>query len=68
MNISFFLKPKVDVSYLVDDCPVRQALEICRHDHRGRFPAPAAVPYPRAARPDDRRAGRAARAAPLGYH
>ena len=27
MNISFFLKPKVDVSYLVDDCPVRQALD-----------------------------------------
>ena len=27
MNISFFLKPNVDVSYLVDDCPVRQALD-----------------------------------------
>ena len=27
MNISFFLKPKVDVSYLADDCPVRQALD-----------------------------------------
>ena len=27
MNISFFLKPKVDVSYLVDDCPVRHALD-----------------------------------------
>ncbi|MDO4271054.1 MAG: CBS domain-containing protein [Eubacteriales bacterium] len=27
MNISFFLKPKVEVSYLFDDCPVRQALD-----------------------------------------
>ena len=27
MNISFFLKPKVDVAYLADDCPVRQALD-----------------------------------------
>lgn len=27
MNISFFLKPKVEVSYLYDDCPVRQALD-----------------------------------------
>lgn len=27
MNISFFLKPKLEVSYLLDDCPVRQALD-----------------------------------------
>ena len=27
MNISFFLKPKPEVSYLLDDCPVRQALD-----------------------------------------
>ena len=27
MNISFFLKPKIEVSYLLDDCPVRQALD-----------------------------------------
>lgn len=27
MNISFFLKPKVEVSYLFDDCPVRQAID-----------------------------------------
>nr|WP_297171623.1 CBS domain-containing protein [uncultured Agathobaculum sp.] len=27
MNISFFLKPKIEVSYLYDDCPVRRALE-----------------------------------------
>lgn len=27
MNISFFLKPKVDVFYIRDDCPVRQALD-----------------------------------------
>lgn len=27
MNISFFLKPKIEVSYLPDDCPVRQALD-----------------------------------------
>ncbi|MDY3618732.1 CBS domain-containing protein [Agathobaculum sp.] len=27
MNISFFLKPKVEVSYLYDDCPVRKALD-----------------------------------------
>ncbi len=26
MNISFFLKPKAEVSYLTEDCPVRQAL------------------------------------------
>lgn len=26
MNISFFLKPKADVSYLYDDCPIQQAL------------------------------------------
>ncbi len=26
MNISFFLKPKSQVSYLYDDCPVRQAM------------------------------------------
>lgn len=26
MNISFFLKPKVEVSHLTADCPVRQAL------------------------------------------
>ncbi len=27
MNISFFLKPKIQVSYLYDDCPVRQAMK-----------------------------------------
>nr|WP_297275327.1 CBS domain-containing protein [uncultured Agathobaculum sp.] len=27
MNISFFLKPKAEVSYLSADCPVRQALD-----------------------------------------
>lgn len=27
MNISFFLKHKIEVSYLLDDCPVRQALD-----------------------------------------
>ena len=27
MNISFFLKPKIDVSYILDDSPVRQALD-----------------------------------------
>ena len=27
MNISFFLKPKAEDSYLTDDCPVRQALD-----------------------------------------
>ena len=27
MNISFFLKPKIDVSYILDDCPVQQALD-----------------------------------------
>ena len=27
MNISFFLKPKIDVSYLLDNCPVRQAMD-----------------------------------------
>ena len=27
MNISFFIKPKLEVSYLLDDCPVRQALD-----------------------------------------
>ena len=27
MNISFFLQPKIEVSYLLDDCPVRQALD-----------------------------------------
>ena len=27
MNISFFIKPKLVVSYLLDDCPVRQALD-----------------------------------------
>lgn len=26
MNISFFLKPKAEISYLTEDCPVRQAL------------------------------------------
>ncbi len=26
MNISFFLKPKSEVTYLYDDCPVRQAM------------------------------------------
>ncbi len=26
MNISFFLKPKIEVSYLYEDCPARQAL------------------------------------------
>ncbi len=26
MNISFFLKPKFEVFYLYDDCPVRQAI------------------------------------------
>ena len=26
MNISFFLKPKAEVSYLTEDCLVRQAL------------------------------------------
>lgn len=27
MNISYFLRPKVTVTYLTDDCPVRQALD-----------------------------------------
>ena len=27
MNISFFLKPKIDVSYLLDNCPVWQAMD-----------------------------------------
>ena len=27
MNISYFLKPKIEVSYLLDDLPVRQALD-----------------------------------------
>ena len=27
MNISFFLKPKIEFSYVRDDCPVRQALD-----------------------------------------
>ena len=27
MNISFFPKPKIDVSYLLDNCPVRQAMD-----------------------------------------
>lgn len=27
MNISFFLKPKAEVSYLFDDCPVMQAMD-----------------------------------------
>ena len=26
MNISFFIKPKIEVSYLYDDIPVRQAM------------------------------------------
>ena len=46
MNISFFLKPKIEVSYLFDDCPVRQALDdmmksgvtaIPVIDHNGRY-------------------------------
>lgn len=27
MNISYFLRPKVTVTYLTDDCPVRRALD-----------------------------------------
>ena len=27
MNISFFLKPKVEVSYLTESCPVQQAMQ-----------------------------------------
>lgn len=27
MNISFFLKPKAEVKYLLDGCPLRQALD-----------------------------------------
>ena len=27
MNISLFLQPKIEGSYLLDDCPVRQALD-----------------------------------------
>lgn len=27
MNISFFIKPKIEVSYLFDDCPAQQALD-----------------------------------------
>lgn len=27
MNISFFLKPKAEVSYVFDDCPVSEALQ-----------------------------------------
>ena len=27
MNISFFLKPKVEVSYLTESCPVQQAIQ-----------------------------------------
>ena len=26
MNISFFLKPKVEVSYLTESCPVQKAI------------------------------------------
>ena len=46
MNISFFLKPKVEVSYLYDDCPVLQAIGDMRQtgftaipliDHKGRY-------------------------------
>ena len=31
MNISFFLKPKIEVSYLYSDCPVRQAMDDMMH-------------------------------------
>ena len=41
MNISFFLKPKVEVSYLTESCPVQKAIDdmlhsgqIRRNDHR----------------------------------
>lgn len=27
MNISFFLKPKVEVSYLTESCPVQKAID-----------------------------------------
>ena len=27
MNISFFLKPKVEVSYLTENCPVQKAID-----------------------------------------
>lgn len=46
MNISFFLKPKIEVSYLYDDCPVAQAIDdmvatgftaIPVIDHMGRY-------------------------------
>lgn len=46
MNISFFLKPKSEVSYLYDDCPVQQAIDdmvstgftaIPVIDHLGRY-------------------------------
>lgn len=31
MNISFFLKPKAEIAYLSEDCPVRQALDDMMH-------------------------------------
>ncbi|MDO5142173.1 MAG: CBS domain-containing protein [Eubacteriales bacterium] len=46
MNISFFLKPKAEVAFLYDDCPVQQALrDMMRSgftaipviDHKGRY-------------------------------
>ena len=31
MNISFFLKPKVEVSYLTESCPVQKAIDDMLH-------------------------------------
>ena len=31
MNISFFLKPKVEVSYLTESCPVQKAMQDMLH-------------------------------------
>ena len=37
MNISFFLKPKVEVSYLTESCPVQKAIETCSTAASQRF-------------------------------